>query len=177
MFKYIFLFFCFILFTNCDNNIDKVKELYKTSFVPNGQADSINVVYTDSGAVKSILKSKKMLDFSTIKNPYVEFPEGVLVVFYDNEKTTTVKADRAISYKKTEIIDLQGNVEIITFDKKILKTSQLYFDQKNEWFFSDEFFKFSDENGGYLEGKGIDFSKDFKVFNMQNNTGAINNVE
>jgi hypothetical protein len=53
----------------------------------------------------------------------------------------------------------------------------LYFDQKNEWFFTEESFKFNDGQGGFLEGVGIDFSKDFKVFNMQNNVGQVNNLD
>ncbi|MFY8066671.1 MAG: LPS export ABC transporter periplasmic protein LptC, partial [Flavobacterium sp.] len=57
---------------------------------------------------------------------------------------------------------------------KKLETSQLYFDQKNEWFFTEKQFKYTDENGGYLEGPGVDFSKDFKIFNMQQSSGEVN---
>jgi hypothetical protein len=52
----------------------------------------------------------------------------------------------------------------------------LYFDQKNEWFFTEEAFTFRDADGSFLEGLGIDFSKDFKIFNMQNNNGEVNNM-
>ena len=80
-------------------------------------------------------------------------------------------------YKKTDIIDLQGNVTITSHDGKKLETSQLYFDQKNEWFFTEKHFKFTDANGGYLQGPGVDFSKDFKIFNMQKSSGQINSIE
>ena len=81
------------------------------------------------------------------------------------------------SYKKTEIIDLQGNVIISSQNGKKLETSQLYFDQKNEWFFTEKHFKYSDEAGGYLEGPGVDFSKDFKIFNMQQSSGEVNTTD
>jgi LPS export ABC transporter protein LptC len=162
---------------SCESNLKDVQRIYKTSFVPTGEADSINLKYTDSGRVKSILQSLKMIDYSTAKNPFVEFPKSVLVTLIDaNGNKTTVVADKAISYKKTEVIDLIGNVKIQTFDGKVLQTNQLYFDQKNEWFFTEEAFTFKDADGSYLQGIGIDFSKDFKIFNMQNNNGEVNNM-
>jgi hypothetical protein len=43
-----------------------------------------------------------------------------------------------------------------------------------KWFFTEKQFKYTDENGGYLEGPGVDFSKDFKIFNMQQSSGEVN---
>jgi len=167
-----------VIIISCESNLKEVQNIYKTTFVATGEADSINLKYTDSGRVKSTLQSLKMLDYSSAKNPFVEFPKGILVTLYDADlHTTTVKADKAVSYKKTQVIDLIGNVKIVTHDGKILETNQLYFDQKNEWFFTEEPFKFKDGQGGFLEGIGIDFSKDFKVFNMQNNIGQVNNMD
>jgi LPS export ABC transporter protein LptC len=119
-----------------------------------------------------------MMDYSNITNPFTEFPKGIHVTLFDNNgNTTTIIADYAISYKKTEIIDLQGNVVISSQNGKKLETSQLYFDQKNEWFFTEKHFKYSDEAGGYLEGPGVDFSKDFKIFNMQQSSGEVNTTD
>lgn len=162
---------------SCESNLKDVQRIYKTSFVPSGEADSINLKYTDSGRVKSILQSLKMIDYATAKNPFVEFPKAVLVTLIDaNGNKTIVLANKAISYKKTEVIDLIGNVKIKTYDGKVLETNQLYFDQKNEWFFTDEAFIFKEADGSFLQGIGIDFSKDFKIFNMQNNNGEKINM-
>ena len=174
--EFILVFTLILFLQSCESNLKDVQRIYKTSFVPTGEADSINLKYTDSGKVKSTVQSLKMVDYSTAKNPFVEFPKAVLVTLYDNKNNrTTVVADKAISYKRTEVIDLIGNVKITTFDGKILETNQLYFDQKNEWFFTEESFMFKDADGSFLQGVGIDFSKDFKVFNMQNNNGEVNN--
>jgi LPS export ABC transporter protein LptC len=174
---YIAFLLAILFLQSCESNLKDVQRIYKTSFVPTGEADSINLKYTDSGRVKSILQSLKMIDYSTAKNPFVEFPKSVLVTLIDaNGNKTTVIADKAISYKKTEVIDLIGNVKIQTYDGKILETNQLYFDQKNEWFFTEEVFTFRDADGSFLQGLGIDFSKDFKIFNMQNNNGEVNNM-
>ena len=166
------------LFFSCESDIKKVQHLSETIFIPTGEADTINLKYTDSGRIKSILKSTKMLDYSSITHPFTEFPKGILVTLFDNNgNTTTIVSDYAISYKKTSIIDLKGNVTISSQNGKKLETEQLYFDQKNEWFFTEKHFKYSDESGGYLEGPGVDFSKDFKIFNMQQSSGEVNTTD
>lgn len=162
----------------CESNFKDVQKINSTVFTPTGEADNVNLKYTDSGKVKAILESPKLLDYSNLKYPFTEFPKGILVTIYDdNDQKSYVRSDYAITYAKTDLIDLQGNVKITSHDGKILETNQLYYDQKNEWFFTEEHFKFTDVNGGYLEGPGVDFSKDFKVFNMQNSQGQVTKIE
>ncbi|WP_379811572.1 LPS export ABC transporter periplasmic protein LptC [Flavobacterium chuncheonense] len=168
--------FVVTMFFSCEGNLKDVQKINRSTFMPTGDADTLNLKYTDSGRVKSVLKSPKMLDYSNIEFPFTEFPKGIEVNMYDNNNkiTTTITSNYAISYKNTNIIDLQGNVTITSFDGKKMETSQLYFDQKNEWFFTEQHFKYSDSEGGYLEGPGVDFSKDFKIFNMQSGSGEVN---
>lgn len=171
--------FVVTMFFSCEGSLKDVQKFNKSSFIPAGEADTINLKYTDSGKIKSVLKSPKMLDYSNVDNPFTEFPKGIEVNMYDNNGTitTTITSNYAISYKKTELIDLQGNVTITSNDGKKMETTQLYFDQKNEWFFTEKHFKYSDGDGGFLEGPGVDFSKDFKIFNMQSGSGEVNSVE
>lgn len=166
------------MFFSCESNFKEVQKLNYKSFVPTGQADTINLVYTDSGKVKANLISPKLIDYGSLENPYTEFPKGIEVVIFDeNHNKSIVVANYAVRYKKTNLIDLQGNVKVTTHDNKILETSQLYYDQKNEWFFTEKQFKYLDGKGGFLQGPGVDFSKDFKIFNMQKSNGEVNNLE
>ena len=165
--------FIVTMFFSCESDIKKVQQLNETNFLPTGEADTINLKYTDSGQIKSILKSPKMLDYSSILNPFTEFPKGIHVTLFDNKgNTTTIVSDYAISYKRTGIIDLQGKVKITTQDGQVLETEQLYFDQKNEWFYTERRFTFSSPKGSSA-GQGIDFSKDFKVINSQKISGEV----
>jgi LPS export ABC transporter protein LptC len=109
--------------------------------------------------------------------PFTEFPQGIDVTLYDQKgKRIFIKSDYAVSYKTTSIIDLLGNVKITTQDGQILETQQLYYDQKNEWFFTEKSFKFTDPKG-VSNGQGIDFSKDFKIINSQKITGELDSAE
>ena len=43
--------------------------------------------------------------------------------------------------------------------------------------FTEKQFKYTDEKGGFLQGPGVDFSKDFKIFNMQKSSGEVMSIE
>jgi hypothetical protein len=45
----------------------------------------VNLKYTDSGLIKVVLLSPKMLDFSTVDFPFTEFPKGIDVTLYDDK--------------------------------------------------------------------------------------------
>lgn len=169
--------FAVTMFFGCESNFKEVQKINFTEFVPSGDADNVNLKYTDSGLIKTILLSPKMLDYSSIDFPFTEFPKGIDVTLYDDKaKTTRVTSSYAVSYKLTGIIDLQGKVKIVSQNGQSLETEQLYYDQKNEWFFTEKKFKFTDLKGS-SNGQGIDFSKDFKIINSQRIMGEFESAE
>ncbi|MFV8369057.1 LPS export ABC transporter periplasmic protein LptC [Flavobacterium sp. LB2R40] len=172
-FKLVVTVFTVTLFFGCESNFKEVQKINFSEFVPSSDADMVNLKYTDSGRITAVLISSKMLDYASVDFPFTEFPKGIDVTLYDKKaKKTFIKSNYAISYKFTNIIDLQGKVKIFTEDGQVLETEQLYFDQKNEWFFTERKFKFTDPKG-VSNGQGIDFSKDFKVINSQKITGEV----
>ncbi|SHM67426.1 LPS export ABC transporter periplasmic protein LptC [Flavobacterium chilense] len=169
--------FAVTLFFGCESNFKEVQKINFSEFVPGSDADTVNVKYTDSGRITGVLKSSKMLDYSNLDFPFTEFPKGIDVTLYDKkEKRTFITANYAVSYKQTGIIDLQGKVKIRSEAGQTLETEQLYFDQKNEWFYTERKFKLTDAKG-VSYGQGIDFSKDFKVINSQRVSGEIESNE
>jgi LPS export ABC transporter protein LptC len=171
------LMFIFSVILGCENNFKEVQKNEYSEFVPSGDADNVNLKYTDSGKIKSILVSPKMFDYANVDFAFTEFPKGVDVTIFDNKgKKTFIRSNYAISYKQTNIIDLQGKVKISSEEGQMLETEQLYFDQKNEWFYTEKKFKLTDAKGGST-GQGIDFSKDFKVVNSQRIEGEIESSE
>ena len=165
------------IFCGCESNFKEVQKINYSEFVPSGEADKINLKYTDSGRITAVLISPKMREYASVDFPFTEFPKGINVTLYDkNGKMTFIKSDYATSFKQTNIIDLKGNVKINSQDGQTLETDQLYFDQKNEWFFTEKSFKFTDPKG-VSNGKGIDFSKDFKVINSQSIAGEVESAD
>ena len=160
---------------SCESNFKEIQKSTISEFAPSGESDSINFKYTDSGRIKSILISKKMLDYGSLKFPFTEFPKGINLTLFDQKgKKTFVTSNYAITFKNTDLIDLQGNVKISNETGQLLETDQLYFDQKNEWFFTEKIYKFTDPKG-ISQGRGLDFSKDFKIINSQQINGEVEN--
>jgi len=168
---FLILLFTIAFFSSCESNLRDVQKINLSEFSPSGDADSITLKYTDSGRIKAVLVASKMLDYATVRFPFTEFPKGVDVTLFDQKaKRTFIRSDYAIQFKGTDIIDLQGNVKISTEDSQVLETQQLYFDQKNEWFFTEKKFKFTAPKG-VSNGEGIDFNKDFTIMNTQKFSG------
>jgi len=166
-----------VFFCGCESNFKDVQKINYSEFTPSGEAEDFNLKYTDSGRITSILVSPQMLDYATVEYPFTEFPKGIDVTIFDLKgKKTFVRADYAVTFKGTDIIDLQGKVRISNEAGQLMETDQLYFDQKNEWFFTEKKFKFTDPKGVSF-GEGIDFSKDFKIVNSQRIKGEIDQAE
>lgn len=173
IFFFLTILLCSIAIFSCESNFKEVQKMGLSEFNASGEADTINLKYTDSGRIKAVLISPKMLEYGMVEFPFTEFPEGIDLTLFDPKgKKTFVKSNYAISHKGTNIIDLQGKVKITNETGETLETEQLYFDQKNEWFFTQEKFKFTSPKG-VSYGEGIDFSKDFKKVNSQKISGEI----
>jgi LPS export ABC transporter protein LptC len=154
------------LFFSCKNNFDEVQKVGVLQNQPVGEAESIDLKYTefedDSVKLLANLLSPKMLDYSNRDFSFSEFPEGIeLIVYGEDNKKTKIFADYAIVYNNTDIIDLRDNVIIATHDNDTLFTDQLYYNEKLEWVFTNESFTF-----GPLHGNGFDSDKEFKNFQM-----------
>lgn len=157
----------------CESNYKNVKKMNLSDGAPVAEGVNINFKYTDSGRLVTNLLADKLLDYSNLNFSYKEFPEGIEVHFW-NEKgeKSTVLADYAIQYDKTEIVDLRNNVKIFTADSIELNANQLYWDQKNQWVFTDQPYTIKFKDGSYNDGAQFDSNQDFTIFSSRKNQGV-----
>lgn len=162
-----------VCLASCQGKFKEVQRLSQTEFVPSGEAHDFEMKYTDSGRIKSILKSPLMRDYNQVVHPYTEFPKGVLVTMYEpSGKRTFITAKYGINYKGTTVIELKDSVRIWNELGQRFSSDQLYFDQKNDWFYTDAVFRYTDARGTST-GKGVDFNKDFTIINSQKISGEF----
>ncbi|WP_299361430.1 LPS export ABC transporter periplasmic protein LptC [Winogradskyella sp.] len=162
--------FAVTMFFSCENNFSDVQKIGVLQNQPIGEAEQIDLRYTelieDSVHLKANLISPKMLDYSNRDFSFSEFPKGILLKVYDEEgKMTTITSRYAIFYRDTDIIDLRDKVTITTHSGEVLSTSQLYYNEKLEWVFTNQPWVFK-RAAGPLHGVGFDSDKDFKNFQM-----------
>ena len=157
-----------------DSETIDIKELINTfNENPVGTAYNIRMTYTDSASIKAKLSAPVHLDYSHLSFKYSEFPEGLKVIFYNEEKQeNTVFADYGILYNQTKIVDLKGNVVLLSHDGSRLETSQMYWDAEKEWLFTEEPFIF--QNSDYnLAANRLVTNKEFTKFLTGKLSGTI----
>lgn len=161
------------LFLSCEDNAMLLNQINRFDENPVGIAHDIRMVYTDSAVVKAILTAPLHLDYTHLSFKYSEFPEGLKIVFYnEDDLENTVLADYGILYNQTKIVDLQGNVVLLSHDGSRLETEQLYWDSEKEWLFTEEAFTF--QNIDYdLAGTRLDTNKEFSKLDTGKLTGTI----
>tara|TARA_X000000950_G_scaffold66349_2_gene81707 strand:+ start:3512 stop:4099 length:588 start_codon:yes stop_codon:yes gene_type:complete len=161
------------LLFSCEDNTSTLKQINSFNDSPVGIAYNIRMTYTDSAVVKAVLTAPVNLDYSHLSFQYSEFPDGLKVIFYDQEnKENTVLADYGILYNQTKIVDLQGNVILLSHDGSRLETDQMYWDAAKEWLFTEQPFTF--ENSDYnLAANRLDTNKEFSKFQTGKLSGTI----
>lgn len=161
------------LLFSCEDNTSTLKQINSFNDSPVGIAYNIRMTYTDSAVVKAVLTAPVNLDYSHLSFQYSEFPDGLKVIFYDQEnKENTVLADYGILYNQTKIVDLQGNVILLSHDGSRLETDQMYWDAAKEWLFTEQPFTF--ENSDYnLAANRLDTNKEFSKFQTGKLTGTM----
>ena len=169
------LLLCIAMLFSCNNDMRNLQQLSIQRKFPQGEAFDFKLVYTDSTKVVAVVTSKLNKDFTNQRMPYSEFPEGVKVEFYDQARhKNIVEANYGIIYPSSDMVELRDNVVLTTYDGKKLKTSQLFWDQKEDWIFTDREFSFTDETKGTVtNGIGMDFDKKFSTVKAHKTTGIL----
>ena len=171
--KNVFSVFAVILHFSCDDGTSTLKQINQFNENPVGIAYDIHMTYTDSAEVKAILTAPLNLDYTHLSFKYSEFPEGLKIIFYnDNNEENTVLADYGILYNQTKIVDLQGNVVLLSNDGSRLETSQMYWDSEKEWLFTEQPFTFKNINYD-MAAIRLDTNKEFSKFQTGNLTGTM----
>lgn len=163
------------LFFSCTNDITEVRDFLADKNLPIGIAENINTIYKDSGEVSTKMSSPLLYDFANREaHPYSEFPKGIHITkIYKNGDSTTVDGNYAIVYNKTNMSELRGKVLIINHQKKYtLKTQQVYWDQKNHYYFTEKPFTFYTPTDT-LQGEGFESTENLTNWLVKNNSGSV----
>ena len=165
--------FVLTMFFACEE--DKQVTLQGIDKIPNAETQNFRLIYTDSTKVKTIVESSLNRDFSNQKFPYTEFPHGLVLTLFDDQRhENIIQAKYAIYYLPTQLVELRDSVQLNTYDGKILKTSQLFWQAESEWVFTEKPFTYIDSlQGSITKGIGMDFDKKFSHLKAHKITGVI----
>ena len=106
-------------------------------------AENVNILYSDSATVKMKITSPLMYRYVENRKSIEEFPEGLIVEFYDENQNITswLEADYALRKESDDIILVKENVSLYNKRKEKLETDELIYDSKKGIISTDKFVK------------------------------------
>lgn len=169
------LFLVAILFS-CKNNAKEVQDFLADKNLPIGITEKVHFVHTDSARVTMKMYTLLMRDFSNRKaHPYFEFPKGIKITTLErNGDSVTIAGDYALRYLKTKVSEITKNVVIRNYAQKLrLETSQLYWDENTNYFFTDKEFTFY-TNTDTIYGVGFESKDNLSEWWVKDIRGKVN---
>ena len=163
------------MFFSCGNKLKEVQDFLAEKNLPIGVAKNIYTIQTDSGIVKTKLIAPVLHDFSNREDhPYMEFPEGLMVVTYDkNGDSVVLIADYSITYTNTNISEVKNNVNITNYaDDSKLITDQLFWDANEHYIYTEKKFMLITKTDT-INGEGFESNEDLSKLNMKSVSGTI----
>ena len=132
-----------MLFFSCANKIEKIKEFSKSDDAPSMEAEGFEMIYSDSTIIRFKIQAKKLQNYDTEKEPFMEFPEGVEIEKYDNNMSIVSKitSDYARYFEKEKKWIAKNNVVVINMQGDSLITEELIWEENKELLYSEQFVK------------------------------------
>ncbi|MGM0944042.1 MAG: LPS export ABC transporter periplasmic protein LptC [Bacteroidota bacterium] len=128
---------------------------------------NIHVVHSDSAIVRSEIRAARQLEYL---NGNMEFPDGILIEFYNVDGTlgTTLKADRGYFDKEKNLYRGEGNVQVDNNEEdQHLQSEELFWDPTKKLIYTDTFVTIRD-NEVLLNGTGMVADESFTNYSMKN---------
>lgn len=126
----------------CKNDLKQVQDL--TTLKGNAEVSTgIQAIYSDSGIVKAQLTAPKMVRMITAKDPTVELPNGLKVLFYNKDLTvkSTLTANSGVRFLNTGVTRLRGNVVAVNEKGDTMNTEELFWNENSQRVYSNTFTK------------------------------------
>lgn len=132
-----------ILFYACKNDLEKIKAFTAPEELPIAEATNIKTLFTDSGEVRFFLKAPRLLNFETAEKSFIEFPDGIELVKYDEnqEIISSITANYARQFEKEKKWEAKNNVIATNARGDTLKTELLIWEEEAEKIYTEEFVK------------------------------------
>jgi LPS export ABC transporter protein LptC len=161
----------------CENDIEKIKSLTNISSLPEISGQNIETIYTDSAKIKMKLVAAEIRQFGKAERPYVEFPKGIHVIFYNDSLgiKSEIFADYAKYFTVEKLWEAHGNViahNIAEGEK--LNTEELFWDEGNNRIYSNSFSRIESKDFIYYGQKGFVTNQKFSPLKLKGSNGSVN---
>lgn len=162
------------LFSGCESNLEQIKAFSSPEELPVVEAYNFETMYTDSGEVRFYVKAPKLLQFENEGRSFVEFPEGIVLIKYDEYQNvvSSITADYAKNFEREEKWEAKNNVIATNAQGDTLKTEHLIWEEKTEIIYTEEFVRIIRPDQ-IITGIGFHSDQGMQNWRIKNPRGTI----
>lgn len=163
---------CFFI-TGCENDQKQIDALTKDKPLVE-EAKNMEAYLSQSGFVKAKLKSPLMLHYEK-DSSYAEFPKTLHVDFFDSTAKIQSWLDAKYGkyYESENKVYLRDSVIAINVTGDTLKTPELWWDQKKEIFYTEQYAELHTRDKRIHGGRGLEATQDFKDITFKDTKGTV----
>ncbi len=172
---FIFLMLAVALY-GCGSSVDSLNNYNVDETFPDLSVSDMYTRYYSNSRLQTTVTAPQADNYSSVKQPYMEFPMGVKVVFYDEKlrEQSTLTADYAVYYNKKKLWEARKNVVIVSDDGTRLMTEQIFGDENREKVFSVKKVTVVDPDSTVIVGKsGFESDMAFKNYKFLDVNGSV----
>jgi len=165
-----------LLSVGCENDIERINMLTDDTETPTVKGTNIKVIYSDSAKVKVQILAPTYQQFPDVERPYMEFPDGMKVYFYDDslKLESEITADHTIYYIEEHLWHATGNVVARRFDNgDALYTEELFWNEAEKHIYSDTYTKVHNEDNVLYGSRGFRSNQDLSNWYLIGSSGTI----
>jgi len=165
-----------ILSAGCENDIERIQMLTDETLMPRIEGLNVEVIYSDSASVRVQILAPSFRQFSNIERPYMEFPDGIEVFFYDDslEIESEMRANYTIYYPDEGLWHATGDVVARRLDNgDALNTEELFWDEEKHLIYSNAFTRIQNEDGTFYGKRGFESDQDLSNWQLKGSSGTV----
>jgi len=158
-----------MLFVACESPTVQQSVSYKG---PLKESDNVEMIMTDSARLSVRMTAPKQYELQTLDQ---YFPKGINIEFYSKQgaKTTTLRANRGVQYRASNVHTAVGNVVVVNLEKKqTLKTEKLNWNPNTQKLYTDRFVTIITPNE-QITGTGLEANQDFSSYKLRTPSGVV----
>jgi len=166
---------CFLfLMSFCENTSEEISRMIDVEQANVEHATSVEILYSDSAVVRVKIVSDVMLNYLDHQNPRREFPQGVMVTFFDGRgnEQNYLTAKYAIRYEMQDKVILRDSVVLTGVDGEVLETEELIWIEAQDRIYSDKQVRITTEDE-VIVGVGFESNQDFTQWEIRRITGQF----
>jgi len=166
-----------IVLFSCENDIQMVNKITDPTVIPEVAGSEVEILYSDSAKIKAKITAPELNRFRKQDNkPYLEFPKGIHVYFYDDnfKLKAEVYSKYAIYQEAAKLWEARNDVVVVNVKGDRLNTEQLFWDENKQIIYTNKFAKVTKLNGEVAIGqRGMTAAQDFSHWRMIGNSGTM----